>query len=109
MAASADLFAQKLKVIMQRVETKDYRDVAALLRSGLRLVDGLAAAIALFGEQFSAQECARALVYFGAPGLKELPLGDRTTISHAVQTLPGRPIRPSLLKSKRLGFESQMD
>lgn len=47
-ASALDLLGHKLKVILQRAEGKDYQDIAALLASGLRLADGLAAAGALF-------------------------------------------------------------
>ena len=43
-ASLDDLLAHKLKTILQRVETKDYVDVDALLRSGLSLSAGLAGA-----------------------------------------------------------------
>lgn len=33
-ASAEDLLATKLKVIMQRIETKDYQDVAALIKTG---------------------------------------------------------------------------
>ena len=46
-AAPLDLLATKLKVMLQRAERKDYEDVAVLLRSGLSLGQGLAAARAL--------------------------------------------------------------
>ena len=47
-ASALDLLGHKLKVILQRAEGKVYQDIAALLASGLRLADGLAAAGALF-------------------------------------------------------------
>jgi predicted nucleotidyltransferase component of viral defense system len=48
-ASFADLLATKLTVVLQRVEAKDYRDVAAMMRSGLKPEFGLAAARRLFG------------------------------------------------------------
>jgi len=46
-AAPLDLLGTKLKVMLQRAERKDYEDVAVLLRSGLSLAQGLAAAKAM--------------------------------------------------------------
>lgn len=39
-----DLRATKSKVILQRIEAKDYRDIAAMLNAGVSLSKGLAAA-----------------------------------------------------------------
>jgi hypothetical protein len=41
-ASPRDLMGTKLKVLLQRVEAKDYRDIAALLRSGITLGEALA-------------------------------------------------------------------
>ena len=69
-AAPLDLLATKLKVMLQRAERKDYEDVAVLLRSGLSLPQGLAAARALYGAGFPVRESLKALVFFddGDPG-----------------------------------------
>jgi hypothetical protein len=44
-ASPEDLLAHKLKVMLQRIEAKDYRDVAAFLRSGIPLELGLGGAV----------------------------------------------------------------
>ena len=49
-ASALDLLATKLKVMQQRAEAKDYLDVDALLRTGLDLQRGIAAAQALYPE-----------------------------------------------------------
>ena len=87
-ASLRDLLAQKLKVVMQRVEAKDYRDIAAMLRAGLRLRDGLSGAMTLFGVQFSPMDCAKALVYFKGGDLATVPARDRETLLRAVRLLP---------------------
>jgi len=71
-ASLEDLLALKLKVILQRVEAKDYRDIAALVKSGVSLDRGLAAARALYGSMFQPAESLKALVYFEGGELKEL-------------------------------------
>ena len=48
-ASLEDLLATKVKVLLQRVEAKDYLDVAALLGNGVLLARGLGAARAIFG------------------------------------------------------------
>lgn len=85
-ASSLDLLATKLKVLLQRAERKDYQDVAALLGSGLSLAECLGAAAALYGSQFPARECLKALVYFADGDLAELGLLGLTTSSGTLGT-----------------------
>jgi hypothetical protein len=63
-ASLLDLLATKLKVIQQRIEAKDYRDIVAILRAGVALESGLAAATAMYHPSFEPSEAARALTYF---------------------------------------------
>ena len=63
-ASSLDLLGTKLKVIMQRAESKDYSDISQLLRSGPGLIQGLGAARSLYGSAFAPAECLRALTFF---------------------------------------------
>jgi hypothetical protein len=70
-ASLQDLLAHKLKVLLQRVEIKDYLDIDALLQSGLDLAQGCAGARALF-TAFAPQECLKALTYFNDPSLEAL-------------------------------------
>jgi len=55
-ASLDDLMATKLKVILQRAEAKDYRDIAAMLNAGVSLPRGLAAARLLFGPNFESPQ-----------------------------------------------------
>jgi hypothetical protein len=71
-ASPEDLLGTKLKVILQRVESKDYIDTAAILESGTPLTLGLGAARALFGSTFQPSECMKALVYFEGGDLEVL-------------------------------------
>src|SRR5262249_48027374 len=48
-ASLDDLLPTKLKAILDRAESKDYRDIAAMLRIGMSLSAGLAAFQAIFG------------------------------------------------------------
>ncbi len=56
--------ATKLKVLIQRVEARDYLDVEVLLRSGLTLDQGVSAAQALFPEQVNPLDIAKAVGWF---------------------------------------------
>jgi hypothetical protein len=94
-ASSVDLLATKLKVLLQRVEAKDYLDIAALLASGTPLAQGLAAARAMFGPNFQPSECLKALVYFEGGDLETLPHTQRTLLIKAasqVRQLPEMPV-----------------
>ncbi len=63
-ASPLDLLATKLKVLLQRVEARDYVDVDVLLRSGLSLNQGVSAALALFPDQFNPLDIAKAVGWF---------------------------------------------
>lgn len=63
-ASLLDLFGTKLKVLLQRVAARDYLDLAAILRAGVPLKDGLGAAGTLYGPQFPPTEAVKALSYF---------------------------------------------
>jgi hypothetical protein len=71
-ASFDDLMATKLKVVLQRAEAKDYRDVAAMINTGVSLSRGLASARLLFGSNFQPSESLKALVYFNDGDLKIL-------------------------------------
>ena len=94
-ASLEDLLATKVKVLLQRVEAKDYLDVAALLGNGVSLARGLAAARSLFGPAFQPSECLKALVYFEGGDLNSLTESTRHLLIHAasaVGDLPGVPV-----------------
>ena len=81
-ASLEDLLATKVKVLLQRVEAKDYVDVAALLGSGVPLATGLAGARSMFGPAFQPSESLKALVYFEG--------GDLNSLTEATMHLPIR-------------------
>ncbi len=63
-ASFDDLMATKVKVVLQRAEAKDYRDVVAMVNAGVSLSRGLASARQLYGSNFQPSESLKALVYF---------------------------------------------
>ena len=83
MASTTDLFGHKLKVLLQRVEAKDYEDIAALLRAGHKIEHGLGAACALFPQNFPPAEALKAMTYFKGGDLKRLSDSDRTVLTGA--------------------------
>jgi hypothetical protein len=71
-ASMDDMMATKLKVILQRIEAKDYYDISSLIGAGVELPRGLAAARAMFGPEFQPAESLKALVYFKGGDLHTL-------------------------------------
>lgn len=71
-ASLLDLAGTKAKALLDRVETKDYLDLDAILRAGTSLSDVLGAFALLF-PQVSPMIVARSLGYLDQPELVELP------------------------------------
>lgn len=90
-ASLNDLLAHKLKVVLQRIEAKDYLDIASIVSAGVRLDIGLAGARALFGPSFQPSECLKALVYFEGGDLDTLSDHTRSTLIDAVRTVGNLP------------------
>jgi hypothetical protein len=91
-ASMDDLLAFKLKLVVQRVEAKDYLDVAAILRSGVSLAQGLAAAEALFAPDLPPMVVLKALTYFEGGDLSSLPEDVREALSAAVAGVGDLPV-----------------
>lgn len=99
-ASIEDLLATKLKVILQRPESKDYLDIAAMLRAGADLSAGLAAARALFGKEFQPSESLKALTYFEDGDLRQLDPDTRVILVEAasgVHELPTMKVHSKTL------------
>lgn len=90
-ATLADLMATKVKVVLQRAQAKDYRDIATLIEAGVSLPAGLAAARALFGPAFQPSESLKALVYFPDGDLQTLTAQEKSTLVHAVSAVRELP------------------
>ncbi len=100
-ASLDDLMATKLKVILQRAEAKDYRDIAAMVNDGVSLAHGLAAARLLFGTDFQPSESLKALVYFADGDLNTLTAEEKNTLINAVKAV--RDLPQARIFSKQLG------
>jgi hypothetical protein len=93
-ASLLDLAGTKVKALLQRVESKDYVDIAALLGAGLSTAGILGAARTLFGPAFNPLAARKALTWFEGGDLAQLPedvrktLVDAATRDAAVATLP---------------------
>ncbi|MEC5320269.1 hypothetical protein VSX61_15220 [Brenneria populi subsp. brevivirga] len=79
--------ATKLKVILQRAEAKDYRDIAVMINAGISLSYGLAAARLMFGTNFQPSESLKALVYFNDGDLQSLTSAEKNTLVNAAKSV----------------------
>ena len=90
-ASLDDLMATKVKVILQRAEAKDYRDISAMIKAGAELSRGLASARCLYGPNFQPSESLKALVYFNDGDLKTLTADEKTALIDAVKAVRDLP------------------
>jgi len=94
-ASLRDLGACKLAALVNRVELKDYLDVAALLRHGVDLSHLLGCAEAIYHGAFPTAACLKSLTWFDDPALSSLSLDDRMVLERAalsVDSIPNVPI-----------------
>lgn len=71
-ASRIDLLGTKLATVTQRIEARDYVDIAALLRSGLTINEGVAALLALYGTQASGLQSVKTIAWFRDGNLEAL-------------------------------------
>jgi hypothetical protein len=106
-AAPLDLLATKLKALHDRIEAKDYLDIEALLRSGVTLDEGIAAAMTLFGRTLNPLDTAKAVAWFRDSGLEDV-LPERTRTYLAVAAARFDPsTEPLPLRSRRLAPDTE--
>jgi len=105
-ASFDDLMATKLKVILQRAEAKDYRDIAAMIDANVSLPRGLASARRMYGTNFQPSESLKALVYFNDGDLNSLAIKERQTLIEAVKCV--RELPEMKLSSKSLGSSNDI-
>jgi hypothetical protein len=106
-ASFDDLMATKVKVVLQRAEAKDYRDVAAMVNAGVNLSRALASARLFFGPNFQPSESLKALVYFNDGDLGTLTSSEKNTLIDAVKTV--RDLPDVTLRSRCLSDQKTED
>lgn len=99
-AGLLDLAVQKVKVVQQRADKKDYIDICSLLRHGIPLPSMLAGAMALFPE-FNPMVTLKALTYFEDGDLRSLPGEDRDLLISVVSRIKEIPTLPKTHSSIR--------
>jgi len=90
-ASLDDLMATKVKVILDRIEAKDYIDIAAMINAGVALARGLAAAREMYGRNFQPSESLKAMVYFEDGDLHTLSSEVKHTLVKTVGSVRALP------------------
>jgi hypothetical protein len=101
-ASRIDLLGTKLATVTQRIEPRDYVDIAALLASGLSINEGVAALLALYGTQASGLQSVKTIAWFRDGNLEAL-LSDavRDLLTRAAAAYDPRT-PPAVRRSARL-------
>ena len=87
-ASLLDLAGMKAAVVTQRAELRDYLDIHALLtRAKIELAMMLAAARAIYGEQFNPLISLKALAYHSDPALADLSTAIRRDLIAAIKAV----------------------
>jgi hypothetical protein len=101
-ASRLDLLGTKLATVTQRVEARDYLDIAALLSSGITINEGVAALLALYGNQASGLQSVKTIVWFEDGDLDAvLPQEAKEVLVQAAASYDPRT-GPATLRSSRL-------
>jgi hypothetical protein len=79
------------KVILQQIESKDYRDIAALIEAAVSLPRALAAARKMYGKQFQPIECLKAMTYFEGGDLDSLTQTEKKILIQAAGNVRDLP------------------
>jgi hypothetical protein len=103
-ASLLDLMATKLYAVIERVEPKDFTDIAAMCRAGVGMAEGMGAAKAMFGRDFDPLVCSRALTWFGDEDLDPLSDADKATLVEAVNSLDLKRLPRVKRVSKKLSL-----
>ena len=101
-ASRLDLLATKLATVTQRIEPRDYVDIAALLTAGLSINEGIAALLALYGNQASGLQSVKTIAWFRDGDLEAVLPGDvRELLTRAAAAYDPRTL-PAPKRSARL-------
>jgi hypothetical protein len=101
-ASRLDLLGTKLATVTQRIEARDYVDIAALLASGLSINEGVAAMLALYANRASGLQSVKTIAWFKEGDLERvLPADTRALLTRAAAAYdPATP--PAAKRSARV-------
>ncbi|MDO5532909.1 hypothetical protein [Sutterella sp.] len=87
-ASLEDLLSLKLATVSQRVELRDYRDIAELLRNQCDLLKGLSGTMSLYRNcAFNPYIALNAMTWFNENRIADLPLEDKKTLVESVRNI----------------------
>lgn len=101
-ASRLDLLGTKLATVTQRIEARDYLDIAALLTAGLTINQGVAALLGLYGDQASGLQSVKTIAWFEDGGLKAALPRDVQEVLTAASAAYDPHTSPASKKSPRL-------
>ena len=100
-ASLSDIMAIKLATIVERIEVKDYQDIAAMIRAGKSIKEGLACAQKMY-RNFSPMSSIRSVSYFGEGIEDKLSKEDRNLLVNEVKKIDNLHLPEIQLKDKEL-------
>jgi len=104
-ASPIDLLAHKLKVVQQRVELKDYQDIAVLLENGIDLEKALAATDMLFPNTSNPAIILKTITFFDDERLIKLSAKEKKIIEGKAKQVSDIPSIALLKVSGFVGSE----
>lgn len=107
-ASTLDIFAAKLKAIIEKPSTQDYIDIVRLIKNDESLLEALGAASVLFGTDFSPMISLKALSYFDElkPPLSQFDASFLVgQVSNALNVLNIKGLEKPSLTSENLSFK----
>lgn len=107
LASCDDLFATKIKAIFDRIEFKDYFDIASLLKNGYSLEKGINDFHILFNESIDTNDVIKALVYFKGGDLIKLKSQEREILKQCVNNFDYSLKFRTIKKESRLGLSDR--
>ncbi len=94
-ASRLDLLGMKLATVTQRIEARDYVDIAALLTSGLTINEGVGALLGLYASRASGLQSVKTIAWFKDGNLDVLlrqDVRDTLTLAAAAYDPQTRPL-----------------
>ncbi len=110
-ASLEDLFGMKCATLSQRAEKKDYLDIHGIItQTNFGLQDGLAAAQAIYGQQYNPAITLKSLVYFKEGNVEELSQEIKDDLVQAVRHVRVESIpvtKPSCIIGEDISLEKR--
>jgi hypothetical protein len=83
-ASLIDIAGTKAKTVQDRIEERDYRDLAVSIEQGMTVDDIIGSCAAIFGAQIDPTITAQTMAWFGEPAMAAWPDTIKRTLTRAV-------------------------